>query len=149
MITEHAMRAKEAAVQQALFIHEMMRAFDALNSGDGTSVVLDGEVIDGGGDVNDAIDAVVDMIKEHPLEVLVREGWRRVADGANVSEYALLLTTEPFVRVTGAVDGGGSVETARMEWRVPDGPWVPVDWLPENHQGSLADFAGFFYFGSA
>jgi hypothetical protein len=89
------------------------------------------------------------MIHEHPLSVLVRDGWR-VPDGTNQDgpeEYEILLSIGgPATRIIGKLDEDCQPETAELQvedWFVPWKEWRGKSWSEDV----LLAYARCFWFG--
>ncbi len=92
---------------------------------------------------------IEDAMREAPLSVEIREGWKGPGDGASLDpeEFRVLLSTGgPALRIKGELNHG---EPSRCWLEIQDWgtPWVRMFSQHEYEVNALRWFAGLFYYG--
>lgn len=94
-------------------------------------------------------DWIEDAMREAPLSVDIREGWKSPGDGASAepTEFQILLSTGgPGLRVTGELINGEPYRCwlEHQDWGTP---WTRYFSRTEGRADALKWFAGLFYYG--
>lgn len=91
---------------------------------------------------------LVDRIREEPLSIQVRDGWRSLADErGDPEEYEILLGTGgPAFRIVGRLDDNNEPETAVLEWQDWFLPWTPLK-VSNAKREALLWYASLFWYG--
>lgn len=88
------------------------------------------------------------QIREGPLSVMVRDGWRSPGgdNTAQAAEYEILLSTGgPALRIYGSLNGYGGPDSAELQAQDWGTPWTRV---PDCSESVLLDYANQFYYGN-
>ena len=95
----------------------------------------------------DAVD-LVDRIREEPLCIQVRDGWRSLTEERVApEEYEILLGTGgPAFRIVGRLDDNNEPETAVLEWQDWFLPWTPLK-VSDVKSEALLWYASLFWYG--
>lgn len=92
-----------------------------------------------------AYETIREEIKESPLLVQVRSGWRSVGAQSEPEEFELLLSTGgPALRIIGDLGRFNCPEHSRMEWQDWGTPWT--EYGPAD-PATLDAWAAQFWFG--
>lgn len=94
---------------------------------------------------------IEDAMREAPLSVEIRSGWREPGDGASMEpdEFQILLSTDgPALRITGELN---RCEPSRrwLEYQDWGTPWVRYFSRSAERANALRWFAGLFWYGDA
>ena len=95
-------------------------------------------------DRENTAEAIGDLVREDPLSVQIREGWREVGEDPEASEYMILISTGgPALRLTGALEGfePDSAGLQHQDWGTP---WT---YYPAENDDALIWYASQFHWG--
>ena len=89
-------------------------------------------------------------MREAPLSVEVRSGWREPGDGASMDadEFRVVLTTGgPALRIMGELDQSGEPYLCWLEIQDWGTPWTRMFSQHKYEVNALRWFANLFYYG--
>ena len=93
-------------------------------------------------------DSKLDIIREDPLSVQVREGWHNAGEKGEIEEFEILLSTGgPATRIIGELNEYNEPIKATLQAQDWFMPWTNLLDVSPEEQEALLNYCGCFYFG--